>query len=61
MASSGDLPQNVNFAVRSSLAIGFLDANGVSYDTGSNTSAKLEPADLADRAKQASVFIVCVP
>lgn len=61
MASSGDLPQNVNFAVRSSLAIGFLDANGVSYETGTNTSAKLEPADLADRAKQASVFIVCLP
>lgn len=61
MASSGDLPQNVNFAVRSSLAMGFLDANGVSYEIGTNSSPKLEPADLADRAKQASVFVVCVP
>lgn len=54
----GDLPQNVNFAVKASLASSFLDANQVTYDTGL-LGDKLEPADLAERAKKASVFITC--
>lgn len=54
----GDLPQNVNFAVKASLATSFLDANQVTYETGT-LGDKLDPADLADKAKKASVFITC--
>ncbi|WP_186421312.1 serine protease [Bosea sp. CS1GBMeth4] len=54
----GDLPQNVNFAVKASLAISFLDANQITYETGT-LGDKLDPADLADKAKKASVFIAC--
>ncbi|POR54380.1 S1C family serine protease [Bosea psychrotolerans] len=56
--NQGDLPQNVNFAVKASLATSFLDANQIIYDVGM-TAEKLDPADLADRAKKASVFITC--
>jgi len=59
MASErGDLPQNVNFAVKASLAGSFLDANQIAYETGI-PGEKLDPADLAERAKKASVFITC--
>lgn len=54
----GDLPQNVNFAVKASLATSFLDANQITYETGT-LGDKLDPADLADKAKRASVFITC--
>jgi S1-C subfamily serine protease len=56
--AQGDLPQNVNFAVKASLATSFLDANQVAYETGT-PGDKLDPADLAEKAKKASVFIAC--
>lgn len=56
--SRGDLPQNVNFAVKASLASSFLDANQIVYETGT-PGDKLDPADLAEKAKKASVFITC--
>jgi S1-C subfamily serine protease len=59
MAASGDLPQNVNFAIKASLAASFLDANQVTYDSGATSGEKLDAPDLAERAKQASVFITC--
>ncbi|MDU0339158.1 S1C family serine protease [Bosea rubneri] len=59
MASErGDLPQNINFAVKASLAGSFLDANQIAYETGA-PGEKLDPADLAERAKKASAFITC--
>lgn len=59
MASErGDLPQNVNFAVKGALTISFLDANQIAYESGA-PGVKLDPADLAERAKKASVFITC--
>ena len=57
-AAQGDLPQNVNFAVKASLATSFLDANQIAYETGT-PGDKLDPADLAEKAKKASVFITC--
>lgn len=54
----GDLPQNVNFAVKASLATSFLDANQITYETGT-LGDKLDPADLADKAKRASVLVTC--
>ncbi|TCO11988.1 trypsin-like peptidase [Camelimonas lactis] len=59
MAASGDLPQNVNFAVKSALAASFLDSRQVQYATGGPGERKLEAADLAERARRASVFVTC--
>jgi hypothetical protein len=58
VAAQGDLRQNVNFAVKASLVTSFLDANQISYESGS-LGEKLDPADLAERAKNASVFVTC--
>ena len=56
--NSGDLPQNVNFAVKSAILASFLDANRVEYKTGMAGKA-LEPADIADQARAMSGFVVC--
>jgi serine protease Do len=53
-----DVPQNVNFAIKASIAASFLEANGV--DVPSELSNEtLEPADIADRAKKYTLRIVC--
>lgn len=60
MAKSGDLPQNVNFAVKASLAAGFLDARQVPWTAGAPRARKLEPPDLAELARRSSVFVACM-
>jgi hypothetical protein len=55
---SGDLPQNVNFALKASIIASFLDIHGIKYTPGSATSA-FKPEELADQAKSMSVFILC--
>jgi S1-C subfamily serine protease len=56
--ASGDLPQNVNFALKASIIASFLDIHGIKYTPGSATSA-FKPEELADQAKSMSVFILC--
>jgi S1-C subfamily serine protease len=58
VATNGDIPQNVNFAIKGSLAASFLESNQVSVEPGT-ASQVVAPADLADQAKQVSVLIRC--
>ena len=60
IATNGDIPQNVNFAIKASIVTSFLDANGVAYAAG-DAAQPMPPADLADRAKAISAFIECKP
>lgn len=55
-----DLPQNVNFAIKTSIALNFLEANNVAPPVVSS-SIPLEPPEIADRAKALAVFITCKP
>jgi len=55
---TGDIPQNVNFAVKLESLKGFLDAHRVRYDTVLS-GPSLPPADVAQAAKAASVRIQC--
>ena len=54
-----DIAQNVNFAIKSSVVLSFLDAHGVSYQLANIPAAVLKPADLAEKATSFSVFIEC--
>jgi S1-C subfamily serine protease len=59
-----DIPQNVNFAIKANVAISFLEANNVevtasSTDTASAKLVPLEPSEVAARAKQFSVQVIC--
>jgi len=58
-SEGGDLPQNVNFAVKTTMLVNFLDANRIAYLPATAAEKPLEPADLADRAKAMSLFIAC--
>ena len=62
VATKGEIPQNVNFAIRASVASAFLESNGISPESGTVSENKINPADLADladRAKAMSVYVVC--
>lgn len=57
-ASTGDIPQNVNFAVSLQTLRGFLDAHGVSYRLATATKG-MEPSDVADIGKPYTASIQC--
>ncbi len=59
LAASGDLPQNVNFAVKTAILASFLDANRVAYKVGVAGGHAMEPADIADQARAMSGFVMC--
>ena len=54
-----DIPQNINFAIKSVVATTFLEANGIQPSHSSATGAGLQPPDVADRAKAMTALIVC--
>jgi len=53
-----DVPQNVNFAIKASIAASFLEANGLEVPEALSTET-LEPADIASRSKKYTVRVVC--
>lgn len=55
---TGDVPQNVNFAINVNVLASFLDANGVDYKTGTAGPAMSTPA-IARRAQAFTVLIEC--
>jgi serine protease Do len=59
MEVANTLPQNINFAIKASVAANFLDSKGVQYATASSNSNPLKPEDIAERAKKLSVMVVC--
>jgi len=56
--NAGDIPQNVNFAIKASVAANFLQDNNVKFQIG-DASQPMKAADLADQARALSVFIEC--
>jgi serine protease Do len=58
-AATGDIPQNINFAIKGSVVAGFLDGQRVSYAESSNATALSTP-DIAERAKMFTVHVTCV-
>lgn len=56
---SGDLPQNVNFALKASQVTTFLDSHGIQVAEAAAGSPILEPADLAEAARTMSAQVVC--
>ncbi len=55
---TGDIPQNVNFAINASVARIFLDAEGIEYKLATSTKT-LSGADVAARARKFTVVIEC--
>ena len=55
---TGDIPQNVNFAISTGTIRTFLDTHDLQYDT-SRSDELLAPADVADRAREFTVPVEC--
>jgi S1-C subfamily serine protease len=58
-SATGDIPQNVNFAIKASVAAAFLDAQGVAHAESVAVGALSTP-DIAERAKSFTVQVICV-
>jgi S1-C subfamily serine protease len=54
----GDLPQNVNFAIKASTAASFLDAHGIAYKSAAGEKALPIP-DIVEQARDFSVQVLC--
>jgi TPR repeat protein len=54
----GDIPQNINFAIKASAAAAFLEAHRVEYDDEKSTDALSTP-DIADLASTFTLQVVC--
>lgn len=57
-ATSGEFPQNVNFAIKANIAANFLDAHGIVYQEGANMPLT-DLSDIADAARAFTVSIAC--
>lgn len=55
---TNDVAQNVNFAIKASTASAFLETAGLTAPNG-ELGKELDPADLADRAKEFTVKVMC--
>ena len=55
---TGDVPQNVNFAIKGEIARAFLDSNGINYQT-TQSSQNLSVAEVGDVARPFTVFVEC--
>lgn len=56
---TGDIPQNVNFAIKAATLAAFLEAQGVRFETDV-AGAALDPTRVAEIAAEASVAVECV-
>lgn len=57
--ASGDIPQNVNFAIKTTIALNFLEANGVEAPINVRTADPMDGATLAETAKSFTVQVAC--
>jgi TPR repeat protein len=55
---TGDVPQNVNFAIKSSIVQSFLDANSIQY-SAAPSQMKLGPTETSQRASKFTIVVEC--
>jgi tetratricopeptide (TPR) repeat protein len=54
----GDIPQNVNFAIKAEVVRTFLDSKGIAYKT-QRSDQQLSPADVGEVAQPFTVYVEC--
>jgi S1-C subfamily serine protease len=58
-AVTGDVPQNINFAINVDVVRSFLEANGVPLESAASGPAPATTTDIAEQAKQYTVLLEC--
>lgn len=56
--ATGSLPQNINFAIKSTTIREFLDAHRIEYLVAPSDT-KLDPADVGEKAMKSTVMVEC--
>lgn len=56
---TGDIPQNVNFAIKVSTLVNFLEANGIAYEPADPAARELPVTQRAERAQMSSLQVEC--
>ena len=57
-SKTGDIPQNINFAIKASVLASFLEAHNVRYQSAP-AGANLSVADVGERARAFTVMVEC--
>lgn len=57
--ATGDIPQNVNFAIKVSTLVSFLEAHNVRYEPAETAAAELPVTERAERAEASSTQVEC--
>jgi S1-C subfamily serine protease len=57
--ATGDIPQNINFAIKTGAVRDFLDNSVVPYQVNESTSAELKTAEVASNARAYTMLISC--
>ncbi len=55
---TGDIPQNINFALKAEVARAFLDSRGIDYQT-TRSGQQFSPADVGDAGRPFTVYVEC--
>jgi trypsin-like peptidase len=55
---TGDVPQNVNFAIKADIAKTFLDSRNIKYQSA-RSDQQMPPADIADIGRPFTVYLEC--
>jgi hypothetical protein len=56
---TGDIPQNVNFAIKGATLVTFLEANKVAYEPADPAARELPVTQRAERAEASSTQVEC--
>jgi S1-C subfamily serine protease len=56
---TGDIPQNVNFAIKVATLASFLEANGIGYTPADAAARELPVTQRAERAESSSIQVAC--
>jgi len=55
----GDIPQNVNFAIKAGHAIPFMEAHGITVASAETDAPRLSGPDVAERLRDGAVLVMC--
>ena len=58
---TSDLAQNVNFAIKSTIVLNFLEANGIEPPVDAKTTEPMTPETIAEKVQAFTVRVVCHP
>lgn len=57
--ATGDIPENINFAIKTGMLRDFLDNSAIAYQTTTESKGELKTSDIAQNARKFTLLISC--